>query len=216
MAQESKEIREEIERTRYNMGGTLDEIENRVVPGRVVQRQKAKMASRVTDLRDRVMGVGHELTDRVSTTAGNVSSSASSAGDSASGAVRQAPQVAKQQTQGHPLLAGAVAAGIGFLASVAFPGSKAEGKAAQRVQQELEPLKVDLTNAAKEIAGNMKEQGQQSAQQLSESARQSGEELKQSARESVAQTKETGQEAAQNVKSEIKEAKNEVQSSASS
>lgn len=203
MAQESKEIREEIERTRYNMGYTLDEIENRVVPGRVIDRQKAKAKARVIDVRDRVMGVGHDIADGVRSTASNASDRASSAEMSATDAVKQGPQKAKQQTQGHPLVAGAVAAGIGFLVSVAFPGSKSEAKAAQHLQQEIEPLKDDLTDAAKEIAGNMKEEGQQGARQLKESAMESGEHLKQAAREAAEQTKQAGKDAAQDVKDDV-------------
>ena len=59
--------------------------------------------------------------------ASDLHASIGSANDSASEAVGNIPQQVAAQAKGQPLVAGAVAFGLGFLAAAAFPGTPAKG-----------------------------------------------------------------------------------------
>jgi hypothetical protein len=55
MADEA-ELRARLDLQRGQLDDTIDQIGERVVPGRVVRRKRAQFRNRLTDLRDRVMG----------------------------------------------------------------------------------------------------------------------------------------------------------------
>jgi sRNA-binding protein len=55
MADEA-ELRARLDLQREQLDDTIDQIGERVVPGRVVRRKRAQFRNRLTDLRDRVMG----------------------------------------------------------------------------------------------------------------------------------------------------------------
>jgi hypothetical protein len=55
MADEA-ELRARLDLQREQLDDTIDQIGERVVPGRVVRRKRAQVRNRLTDLRDRVMG----------------------------------------------------------------------------------------------------------------------------------------------------------------
>ncbi len=56
MSQRPEDIRRDIENTRQQMGDTIQAIEDRVVPGRVVERQKARMGQRWESIKESIMG----------------------------------------------------------------------------------------------------------------------------------------------------------------
>ena len=199
MGQSPEELRREIEQTRTELSQDLDAIGDRVSPGRMVERRRNRLRNGVTSLRERVMGapaaMGSTLSER-SPSVGGVTERVSGAGD----ALRTAPETARQQTQGNPLLAGAVAFGAGFAAAAIFKGSEAEARAATTLQEKAQPLKEEASSIARDVASSVKESGQQAAEQLKESATSSAEEVKQTAQAKAEETKEVGTSAAQEVK----------------
>lgn len=56
MAERADELRQELGRRRAGISHTVDEIENRVRPGRVLSRRSYHMRRRVVDWRDRIFG----------------------------------------------------------------------------------------------------------------------------------------------------------------
>ena len=56
MGQSTHELRRDIERTRADLGDTLDAIGDRVSPGRMIERRKNRMSSGIRSVKDRVMG----------------------------------------------------------------------------------------------------------------------------------------------------------------
>src|SRR5690606_31820639 len=56
MAQTARDLRRDLESQRARISHTVDEIENRVVPGRMMARRRYAMRQRLSGLRDRVMG----------------------------------------------------------------------------------------------------------------------------------------------------------------
>src|SRR6185503_1625840 len=104
MGQSPEELKDNIEMTRGELGETLDAIGDRVSPGRVIERRKNRVRAGVMGLRNRVMGTAQGTVD-----------TAKERLTSTMDTVRDAPEAGLQQTQGHPMVAGALAFGIGFL-----------------------------------------------------------------------------------------------------
>lgn len=56
MAERAEELREQLDAQRADITRTVEQIENRVVPGRILERRKYRMRRSITDFRDRLMG----------------------------------------------------------------------------------------------------------------------------------------------------------------
>jgi gas vesicle protein len=210
MGQDAQQLRREIASTRDDLGQTMDAFEDRVSPSRIIERRKSRIKESVSNFSSKVMGNIDYAKGAVTHTAGDIKAGAEdkitnaqqTIGDTTDMA-GEARQAALGQTQGAPLVAGALAAGIGFVASVIFPGTKAEGQAAQRVAEAAQPLVDEVKESGGEIASTLKEQGQQSAEQLRESAAQHAREVK-----------DTAQQVAGDVKSDAKQTASDAAESA--
>ena len=58
-----EEIREDIERTRADLGQDVDALADKVSPNKIAERQGRKVRNAVTSLKDRVMGAASDATD---------------------------------------------------------------------------------------------------------------------------------------------------------
>jgi gas vesicle protein len=214
MGQDAQQLRREIANSRADLGQTMDAFEDRVSPSRIIERKKSRMRESVSNLSQRVMGNIDYAKGAATNAAGDIRDGAEHKAADAKTAVANAPGMAQDlahdaragamhQAQGSPLLAGAVAAGIGFVASVVFPGTKAEGHAAQRLQDAAQPLVDQAKDAGTELASSMKEQGQDSAQQL-----------RQSAMDHARDVRDTAQSVADEVKSDAKQTASDAAESA--
>lgn len=207
------EIRAEIERTRAELSANVDTLTDTANPKHIASRQVDKVKGAAIGVKERIMGspddpndggtVGDAagalqgrasdakgaLQDRASDAKGALQDRASAVGD----AVSDAPTQLKQKAKGNPLAAGLIAFGAGMLISSLIPSSQKERDAVSGLQENVvEPLKEKATDAAKEIAGNLKEPAQQAAESV----------------------KATATDAVQNVKDEGVAAKDEVQGQA--
>ena len=85
----------------------------------MIERRKNRFVVGMRSAKDRTMGTGsdasHAVTDRVQGVGEGIADTAGSAVDT----VRSAPEAARQQAQGNPMMAGAVAFGLGFLVAPA-------------------------------------------------------------------------------------------------
>ena len=94
----------------------------------------------LSSVRDRVMGTA--------------SSAGHAIGDTAGGTVdtiKGTPDAVVQQTQGNPLVAGAVAFGVGVLMASVFPASAKEQEVADQLKDKAQPLADDLKQTGQEI-----------------------------------------------------------------
>jgi hypothetical protein len=189
MGQSTEELKRDIEQTRADMSGTLDAIEDRVSPSRMIQRRKNRVAESVHALRERVMGTASEMEHGVAAAAGDVTDT-----------IKDAPQAVVRGTEGSPMVAGAIVFGLGFLAAVAFPTTDAERGASAKVADKLEPAKQELMNSAKEVAENMKEPAKQAAQEVKDAASESASAVSSTAREAVEETKQQASDSVAAVK----------------
>jgi len=108
-----------------------------------------------------------------------------------------------RKAQGSPIAAGLIAFGAGLLVSSMLPASRAEQQAAQAVKDTAQPLVDDLTDTAKEIAGNLQEPAQQAL-----------EEVKATATDSTATVRDEAASAAADVKAKAAESKDTLQQAA--
>lgn len=183
------EIRAQIAQTRSELSNDVDELGDKVSPGQIARRQVGRIRGSATNVRNHIMGA-----------ADSGSSSAGSALSSAQDAVTGAPGQVKEQTRGNPMAAGAIAFGLGVLVSSLFPASKPEAQAAAAVKEQAQPLVDQVTDAAKDAAGNLQEPAQQAV-----------ESIKSTAGEAVDAVKNEGASAADDVRSQAQDAKDTVQ-----
>jgi ElaB/YqjD/DUF883 family membrane-anchored ribosome-binding protein len=111
-----------------------------------MERRKNRMTNGVRSVKERVMGVAE-------TGAHELKGSASHA----VGTVHDLPERLVERTQGSPLAAGAIAAGVGFLAAALIPPSRKEQQVARELAERAEPVTRELAAAAKETAEHLRE-----------------------------------------------------------
>ena len=155
-----QEIQAEIDRTRASLSEDVDRLTDKVSPSKVVGRRVDSIKDTASSVRERVMGSASSAGDSVSSAGGSIGSAASSVGDAAS----NAPQIARQRTQGNPFAAGIVAFGVGMLVSSLLPASEKEQQLASAAQDKATELSGPLQDKAKEIAGNLQQPAQEAAE----------------------------------------------------
>jgi gas vesicle protein len=199
VAQDSQELRRDIEETRTHLGTTLDTIGERVMPSRIVARRKDRMRERLGSIRDSVMGSASSAQSSVSDSAHRVADTVGSAAGSISDEVREAPTQIADQARGNPLAAGLVAFGVGMIVATLIPASRPEEQAAVALKDKLEPLQEQ----AKQIGGELKDTVQ-------ESARDAAEHVKSRAGEAVQEVKSDAGDAATDLKEHAGQAAGDV------
>jgi hypothetical protein len=177
MGQDADELKRDIERTRDDLGGTLDAIGDRVSPSRIMERRKNRMRNAVESMRLRVMGAVHDGTHAVHDSTGQAAQRVGDSMDSAVDSLRHAPEMAKQRTEGAPMVAGALAFGVGFLAAAAFPPSKREREMAPQMMDKVEPIKQEVASAGAEIAQHLQEPAKQHASEIGERVKEGAHEV---------------------------------------
>ncbi|RJK97544.1 DUF3618 domain-containing protein [Vallicoccus soli] len=190
MGTDPEQLRREIEDTRRELTYDVDALNEKVNPGRVVERRVTRTRTAATGLKDRIMGSAHDkvsvVQDRMhsSSDGPGVGDRLASARDHAAGTGQDVAHQARAKAEGNPLAAGLIAFGVGWLVSSLLPASEKEQQAASR-----------LTEAAKSAAEPLKEQAQQVANQIKD-------DMQPAAQQAVASVKDTATQAAQTVKEE--------------
>ncbi len=143
-------------------------------------------------------------------TAANVGSTVHSATDtvihSPGTALNSGTQGAVSQTQGQPLVAGAVAFGLGFLVASMFPGSQSEGQVAQKVQQMTQPAVSELKQAGQDAVSSLRDPALDGVAHVKEAAMSGVDQVRSTAQEVVGDTKEAVGEAGEQLADQTKNA----------
>jgi ElaB/YqjD/DUF883 family membrane-anchored ribosome-binding protein len=176
------QIRLEIERTRSDLSSNVNALGDKVNPGSIAKRQGERVRGAASNVKDAVMG----------------------SADDAKSATSNAPGAVARRAQGSPIAAGLIAFGAGMLMSSLLPASRVEQQAAEAVKQQAEPLVSEITDAAKEAAGNLKEPAHQAIDSV-----------KDTAADAVDTVKDESASAANDVKDQAQDAKQNVQETAS-
>jgi Protein of unknown function (DUF3618) len=198
------QIRRDIEATRADMDQTMDQLETRVRPSAIRQRQTAKLRGRWGRARERVMGSRDYAATRTGQpyrgngdAGSSVTDQARARGDQAAQAVKDAPDRAMAQTRGNPLAAGVIAFGVGALVGSLLPSSEAEQQAATKLRDEAqEPTKQALKEAGERSKEELQPAVQDAAQRTKERASDAAQTTKDEAQDRAQQTKDRAQEGA--------------------
>jgi hypothetical protein len=193
VGEEAEALKADIEQRRENMSGTIDAIEDRVVPSRIVQRRKNAVRGWFGSAKERVMGTTQGMADQASGNAHMLGDGLSSAAEAAG----QVPQQVQRATAGSPLLAGAVAFGIGALIAAVLPESDTERKAVESVQPQVAAAADAVKEAGQHALETAKSSGQDAVQDLKESASSHAQEVTDAAKDAGQQVKETATSASE-------------------
>lgn len=164
MGTRADELKAEIEETRADLSGTMDQMGERVRPGKIVARRTGQVRQRLTALRHTVMGAPDDPA------AGDPASAQQDTTGSALDTARQVPQTVMDGTQGNPLAAGLIAFGAGLLLASVLPGSEAEQHAATQMLNKAQPAIDEVSSAAQQTASDLKETISGAAQELGSAA----------------------------------------------
>lgn len=216
MAHDVDELRAQIDAQRSEITGTVEQIENRIRPGRIMARRRDRVRRTMTDWKDAVFGNdepdypdadwyrygpgsspgGRTSDDRVHEQdgiVGRASHTASAAADAVRGSVHDAPSIVRRQARGNPMAAGLMAVGAGWLVGSVLPRSERERAMAQRIEPALSDVAAAVKHEGEELASEMREP----------------------VLDAVADVKLTGQEAVADVRDEAKHAAGSVKRGAS-
>jgi gas vesicle protein len=177
-------IRDDIERTRRELGQDVDALADKVNPAKAAQRQTDKVKRAFSRMSERVMGTADDM-------AGSTQNAVGHAGEAVAGA----PRKVARATEGNPVAAGLIAFGVGLLAAALIPASRKEQEAAEKVKEAAAPLVDKAKDAAME-----------SADHLREPAREAVDAVKGRATEAVDTVKAEGADAASTVQADAKHA----------
>lgn len=192
MGQSTEELKRDIDNTRGHLGETLEAIGDRVSPARMVERRKNRMLQTVRSARDRVMGT--------------VSDTGRAVGDTAGGAMDTltgTPGSVRQQTQGSPMVAGAIAFGVGVLAASVVKPSEIERQAADQLMDKADPLTDQLKQAGQEMAEHMQQPARDAADRVKAAASEGSQVVADAAKEVAGSSKQAAEGAADTVRSEL-------------
>ena len=204
MGKTAAEVREEIELARDDLGDTIDAIGEKVSPRRIAQRRAEKVRNSATHLRERIMGSAES---GYGTTSAKMGDAVGTLQSGASGAVefgKDAPHKIEQQTQGNPIAAGLVAFGFGLGLASLLPETPVEARQAREIRRRVvEPVKEGVTEAGRNIAGDLKDSAKESAEAVKATATDSAGQIKEDVQRSVADVTEGAQTAAATVKENV-------------
>ncbi|WP_350348311.1 DUF3618 domain-containing protein [Agromyces sp. G08B096] len=153
------EIRDDIERTRAELGQDVDALADKVNPGKAAARQGRRVREAMTSLKDRVMGAASDAAD-------STQGALHHAGD----AVAHAPAKLASGTRGNPIAVGLIAFGAGLLAASLIPSSRPEQRAAEKVKDAAEPMVDQVKDAVGESAEHLREPAAEAVEHVKERA----------------------------------------------
>lgn len=184
MSESAGEIRDELERTRRELGSDVDALADKVTPSKIAHRQTNKMKRAVGSVRERVMGAADDAESAVSDVA-----------DEAKGMAHQA----KKNAEGNPVAVGLIAFGVGMLVSSLIPASEKEKQLSETAKEEAKPLIDEVSGAAKDMASHLQEPAQGAAEAVKDRATEAVDNVKEEATGAAESVKDRTRQAQQNV-----------------
>jgi len=192
VGEESEALKADIQQRRESMTGTIDAIEDKVVPSRIIERRRSAVTAWVGGVMEHFMGSASSTTERASSTVGKLTDGVSSATE----AVADAPAQVQRATAGSPLIAGAVAFGIGALVAALLPETEPEQRAVAAVQPQLTAATDAVKGAGQQALDTARSSAQDAAQDLKDSATSHAHEVASQAKDAGQQVKDVATERA--------------------
>jgi hypothetical protein len=184
-------VRREIEETRVELAHDVNRLADRTSPTRVARRNWDRLGSRVSSIKETVMGAprsgGHAAAGKARYAGQKVQDATQSAAET----VREAPGMVARQTRGNPLAVGLIAFGAGLLAATLLPETDSERRAGQQLAEHADALVEPIRESAGQIKDEVADSARQSATEVQEAARDAAQSTAQSAKESAQEVKRT-------------------------
>jgi hypothetical protein len=191
MDETTGELRRDLDEQRARIGHTVDEIENRVVPGRIIARRRYGLRQRYVSIRERLMGdeddddrylgspygYGYAYGSPESSDQGGEGRTAEAMEGARQRAhmvgeqMHDAPQRARARTRGAPIPAGLLAMSAGFLVGSLLPPSRREQQMAHRMEPALEGAAHEVRAAGEQVMDELREPAKEAADELRTTAR---------------------------------------------
>jgi uncharacterized protein YjbJ (UPF0337 family) len=195
VAEEPDRLKHDIEKTRASLTRDVDLLAEKTSPRQVARRRWTAVKERVMGTTEDTRYAAREQAHRISGKASDLSGTASEKASAAADKVREAPQAVARQTQGNPLAAGIIAFGVGMLTASLMPVTDAE----RRAGQQLKDHSGELTEKAKEVATELKDE-------VGGTVQQAAGQVRDTARDAAQTTKETAKSDAQDVRDQARHA----------
>ncbi|WP_375484765.1 DUF3618 domain-containing protein [uncultured Jatrophihabitans sp.] len=206
------QLEADVARTRESLSKDVNRLNDRVSPGRFVGTRSDRIKQSASSMKDKLMGskdnAGQVAGDKLGSAAGSVQDATNNAAGKLSDAAGGAPQAVRDQAQGNPVAAGLIAFGVGWLVSSLIPVSDAEQKAARKIEANSDALVDPLTESAKQVAGNLQQPLQDSAQALKETATDAANKTTEHAKSATQDVKSDAQSTAEDVKGDVQSTTN--------
>lgn len=164
---EAAGVKQDIEENRAALTGTLEAIGDRVSPARVIERRRNRMVLWTRNAKDRLMGSGEQMGDRMGGMAERVQS-----------APTAAMQDVREGTRGAPLVAGGIAFGLGVLLGSLAPASRAEQRIGEQAREVTEPLKEQVRQVGQQVVEDLREPVQEAVESVKQSAKDGAQEVR--------------------------------------
>jgi hypothetical protein len=119
--------------------------------------------------------------------------------------LKTSPEVVRRQTEGNPLMAGAIAFGVGLLTASVFKPSDIEKQAAGQLMEKAEPLTQGLREMGQETMEHLKQPALSAIEEVKETASDGAQAVAETAKHSADTSKATALDAAETLRSDIKD-----------
>lgn len=211
MVERTDELRDDIEQRRREISGTVDQLQNRVSPSRVMARGRYRVRRWAVDTKDRIMGnddphypwqeqnnqdyesKGESMKDRASEVATEVADRGSDIASDAKDAVTNAPQMLRQQARGNPMAAGLIAFGGGLLLGSLLPETSTEHDIARRMEPAVSEAMSGAQEVGREVMEDVKDDAEDAMEQVKDQATEAGQHLKDDTKEAAERVRERTQ-----------------------
>lgn len=149
MGQTAEELRLEAADKRADLSRDLESIGDRVSPARIAERRKAMVGQRVSQVRERLMGVGESATTGTMHRMHDASNSMQEG-------MHQMGSRTQQMAEGSPLALGLMAFGAGVVVSSLFPASQAERSMMADAEPALQKVASETASMSRELVEDVK------------------------------------------------------------
>ena len=195
------QLREEAEQRRLAIANDVELVTDRVAPGRIADRQKARVNQRVSSVRDSIFGTADRHRSPSSPEQDDPSMR-DRAGDKMAELRERTPDSVEGFAEGNPLAAGLIGLGIGLLAASLLPSTDEEQRIADTAQDTLDSAAQQVARSGQEAAESIKPAVEDAAAEVKSSAQDSVESVKGDAREAAQDVQESARSKADDVRSD--------------
>lgn len=199
-------IRTQIEHTRRTLSSDVDALAYQANPAHIAQRQVSRVKAAGSRLLDKVLGTAEDVREVAAEGVGNAADTIAGRASDVGDKVGDLPRAVRQQAQGNPLAAGAVAFGFGLLLAAVFPPTRKEQQWAEALKEQAQPLADQVVAAGKEIAGNLAEPAKQAVEAVKDSAAEAVQTVQAEVGDAVEEVRDKAQGAASGVAGEAQRA----------